>query len=67
MLIRGREFLKDGRMTGAFQNPVSPDVPTHQGDRIGEGQRLFEASRPADGRFVRLQVCFVRKVEVLFK
>jgi hypothetical protein len=51
MFIPSREFLKDGRMTGAFQNPVSPDVPTHQGDRIGEGQRLFDAPRPADSRF----------------
>ncbi len=35
-------------MAGAFQNPGSPDVPTHQGDGVGERQRLLDASRPAD-------------------
>jgi len=41
-------FVKYGRMTLVFQNPALPDVPTHQGDRVGECQCLSDSSRPGD-------------------
>jgi hypothetical protein len=48
MFFLGRQFLKEGCVTGAFQNPAPPDIPTHQGDRVGKRQCLLDDACPVD-------------------